>query len=342
MDIRNRRSVRYAASHALADNPGEPRKVVLAYILIMAISTLLVNVVVDLLYTHIAQATGLANMGSRAILTTIAVCLPIAQSVAMWYVQLGYQKTTVAMARRQAVAPRDLADGFRFFGPLLRAMLIQSVIYMAMGFVTIQVASVIFTMTPFAADFIELVSPMISDPEAYAAALMTDEALYNQVGMALLPLIPIWLVLFGVVAVPFFYSCRMVGYALLERPGTGALRAMGESGQMMKGNRMALFQVDLSYWWFYLAQFLLGGVLYGDRILAAMGVTLPWSGTVSYYVFSVLYFLLTGILFWFFLNKVETVYATCYDALRPQPRENHSGGAVLGNIFELAKDYHED
>ena len=343
MDIRNRRAVRYTASQALAANPGDPRMVVLAYIAVSAVSSLLVNVLVNILADRINETGGLGNLELRSILSTIQTCLPIAQMMLLWYVQLGYQKATVAMARRQAVHPRDLWDGFRFFSPLLRATLLQAGVYFLLCFITIQAASIIFMLTPFSADFKELVIPMTADPDAFYNALYSDMELYTQVGMTMVPMIPIWLVLFCAVAAPFFYNCRMVNYILVEQPGTGAMMAIVESGKMMKGNRLALFKYDLGYWWFYLAQVLLTFVLYGDMLLPALGVTLPWSAMVSYYVFAVLYFLLEGVLFYFFLNKVETTYTTIYNILRPKPQENTSGGgAVLGNIFDLARDYKED
>lgn len=341
MDIRNRRAVRSAASEALAANPGQPRQVVLAYIVIMAVSTLLVSVLVHVLADRIDETGGLANLGTRAILSTIQTCLPLAHTVILWYIQLGYQKATVAMARRQAVEPRDLAEGFRFFGPLLRAILLQGIIYMTMSFITVQVASIIFMLTPFSDDFMTLVAPMTTDVDAFYNALYSDAELYAQVGMTLLPMIPIWLILLGLTTVPFFYNCRMVNYVLVEQPGTGALRAIGESGLMMKGNRLNLLKYDLGFWWFYLAQFLLTLVLYGDRLLPLLGVALPWTPMVSEYVFYVLYFILEGLLFYFSMNQVEVTYATFYDALRPKPQEP-SGGAVLGNIFDLAREYKED
>ena len=112
-----------------------------------------------------------------------------------------------------------------------------------------------------------------------------------------------------------------------------------ESTLMMKGHRMGLLKLDLSFWWFYLAQGLAGLVLYGDVILAAAGVSLPWSGTVSYYLFYALSLLLEGVVYYFFLNRIETAYAMVHDALLPQPQP--SKGVVLGNIFDLAKEYHE-
>lgn len=341
MDIQNRRAVRAAASETLRCNPGDPRMVVLAYIGISAVSTLLINILITVLNNRINQTTGLAALGVRSMLATIQTCLPIAQTVALWYIQLGYQKATLSVARHRAVYPRDLLDGFRFFGPLLRAILIQAGIYLLLFFITVQVASFIFMLTPFCAEFTELVMPMMTDPDAFYDALTTDMAFYTQVGTAMLPMVPIWLVLFCAAAAPFFYNCRMVNFVLVDQPGTGALAAIIESGRMMKGNRVQLFKYDLGFWWFYVGQVVLTAVLYGDVLLPALGVSLPWNADVSYWVFSVLYFLSEGVLFYLFMNQVETTYATFYDLLRPKPQAS-SGGAVLGNIFDLARDYQED
>ena len=341
MDIRNRRAVRAAASEALAANPGDPRMVVLIYVAITAVSSLLVSALVNVLADRINETSGLAGMGARSILSTIQTCLPIAQTVILWGVQLGYQKAAVHMARRQPALPRNLQEGFAYFGPLVRAMLLQGGIYLMMGFITIQVAYIIFMLMPFSAGFMELVLPLVSDPNAFYNALYTDEALYSQVAMSLLPMIPIWLALMCFTAAPFFYSCRMVNYVILDRPGTGALMAMGESGRMMHGSRGALFRVDLGYWWFHLAHFLLNSFLFGSMLLLLMGFSASVTETLIICGMMAVCLLVQGLLNFFFLNRVETTYATAYDALRPRPQESQ-GGAVLGNIFDLARDYRED
>ena len=339
MDIQNRPALRAAARDALDANPGNPRLVVLIYIAVMAVSTLAVSAVLMVLDDRIAQTGGLGAMELRSVLSTIRTVLPLAQTLALWGLHLGYQGTTVRMARRQAVTPRNLLDGFPRFGALLRSILLQSALYFLLGLGAVYAASFIFMLTPLSADFYTLVEPMLTDPDAFYTAMNTDMDLLSQVGMSLVPMVPISLVLFLLVAAPIFYRYRMASYCLLEQPRKGAMMALAESLRMMKGNRISLLKLDLGFWWFYLGQVLAAVVLYGDVLLSLAGVTLPWSSTVSYYLFYLLSLALEGVLYYFFMNRVETTYTTFYDAIRPKPQP--SQGAVLGSIFDLARDHRE-
>lgn len=341
MTIKNRPAVRAAAAESLAANPGNPRLVVLIYAAILAASSLAVNILLTLLDKRIAETGGIGGMGLRSILSTVRTVLPLAQTLALLGLEMGYRKSAMGMARRRASVPHDLLEGFSYFGPLLRSMLLQMGVYLLISFVTIQAASVIFLMTPLSADFVELVLPLATDTNAFYNAISGDPELFLQAGKAMLPVIPIWLMLFLALGSPFFYSWRMTHYCILETRGKGALAAMSESAQMMRNHRVDLLKLDLGFWWFWLGQLAVSLVLYGDQILPALGVTLPWSAEVSYYVFYVASLLLQTALYYFFMNRLEITYATAYDTLRPRPRES-TGGAVLGNIFELAKDYRDD
>lgn len=340
MDIRNRRGIRAAAGEALAANPGQPRLLVLAYILITSLSALLVSVCINALGDRIDATGGLGDLGLRSVLSTIQTILPMAQAIAVMGIQLGYQNAALSMARRRAVAPRSLLDGFRFFGPLLRATLLQGLLYVLIGFCTMYAASFVFMLTPFAQGFYELVAPLMTDPEALSNAMYNDAAFAAEAGKALIPFFPIFGVMFLAAAAPFFYQYRMTNFCILDAPGTGAMAAMRESSRMMKGSRLALAKLDLSFWWFYLAELAAGVILYGDMLLPLLGVALPWSSRVSYYVFYIASLVLEGGLFLACLNRVETTYAMAYEALRPKPEPTQ--GAVLGNIFDLARDYYKD
>lgn len=341
MDIRDRRGLRDRAGQALAANSGNPRLTAAVYVLIVSLSALVVSILSTVLRDRISQTGGLADLGLRSILSTIRTVLPLAQALVYICLELGYQKASLDVIRRRAVSPRTLTSGFRRFGPLLRAVLLQGGLYFLLAMGAGYIASYLFLLTPLSAGFFSLIQPMLTDPQALYDALYTDLEFQNQAFGAMLPVIPIALAVFALLAAPFFYRYRMTNYCLLEEPRRGALAAMTESSRMMKGSRVALLKLDVGFWWFYLGQLLVTAILYGDMILPALGVTLPWSETVSYYVFYVASLLLQGVLYYLFLNRVQTTYAAAYEALRPQPRQS-TGGVVLGNIFDLAKDYRED
>ena len=52
-----------------------------------------------------------------------------------------------------------------------------------------------------------------------------------------------------------------------------------------------------------------------DLFLELLGVTLPWSATVSYFLFLVLSLALQFILSYFAMNRVTLVYTAAYEAL---------------------------
>ena len=105
MDKNTRRSLRASVLTALAENPGDPRKTALVYIAITSAANLLVDILLTVLAGKISQTGGLGNMGTRTILSTISSVLPIVQMILVLVIHLGYQKATMKVVRRQAVAP---------------------------------------------------------------------------------------------------------------------------------------------------------------------------------------------------------------------------------------------
>ena len=111
------------------------------------------------------------------------------------------------------------------------------------------------------------------------------------------------------------------------------MMALRESKKMMRGNRLALLKIDLSLWWYYGLSLLSMAVCYGGEFLALFGIVLPMPEMASFFLF---YILSLGILLvsnLLFRNKVGVVYALFFDAVRP--KEENTGGVVLGNIFQM-------
>ena len=88
----------------------------------------------------------------------------------------------------------------------------------------------------------------------------------------------------------------------------------------------------MSLWWHFAADVLASLLCYGDVLLSLVGVNLPWSGTVSYYLFFVLYLAAQFAVYYLLRSRAEVSYAIAYDAIRP--KENQSGGVALGSIFQ--------
>lgn len=335
MDLKNHRAVQTAATHAVLDNPGNPKAVAGVYVAITMGLSLLSTILMALLDKRISNTGGLANMGLRSILSTIQTILPMLLAFGLMVLQLGYRKAAMDITHHRAVTPRTLTRGAHRFGPMLRAVMLQYGLYTLLMLLAMYVASFIFMSTPLSNRFYTLVTPLLSDPESLYAAMYGDSQMFSQIATTLLPALPIFAVLALAVCAPFFYGYRMVGYCILS--GLGARASMRASSRMMKGHRLELLKLDLSFWWFYLAHGLTTVILYGDVLLGMAGVTLPFSTTVVTYLFYGLSLLAEGVLYYFCMNRVETAYAMVYNLLRP--KNPPTQGVVLGNIFDLAKDH---
>jgi hypothetical protein len=64
-----------------------------------------------------------------------------------------------------------------------------------------------------------------------------------------------------------------------------------------------------------------------------LGIALPVSEVVSFFGFYVLYLLTSFVILFYLRNRVEVTYALAYAAVKP--KEESSGGVVLGNIFQM-------
>lgn len=333
MDLQNRPAVRATAARNLAAAPGEPKKTVRLYAVGTALASLVVTLLLYLLDDKIADTGGLGNLGIRSVLETVRYILPLALNISMLCVAFGYATATLRMARKQSCGPQTLLEGFRSFGPLVRLLLLQLVIYCAIAFLMMYLALQIFLMTPLSNDFLEVLMPLVSSSTVLDSGIVLDDATLAAATSAMLPMIPIFLGLFLLVAAPVYYQYRMAQFALVDDPRRGAIAALRTSRTMMRRNRLNLFKLDLGFWWFYLAQFAISVIGYGDLLLPLVGVELPLSDTAGSLVFYILSLVLQVVLFVCCLNRVQVTYATVYDQLRPQPQEPTK--VALGNIFEM-------
>ena len=332
MSIPSSKYLKVKAANRL-ESGKDPKKVVLVYSAVVALSALAVNVVQFILDSQISKTGGLQNIGTRSALSTLSSVLPLVQTLVLMCLGLGYTAAVLRLVRRQYASEKALKAGFERFWLLLRTRLLQALIYGGIAFLLSYVAMAIFMLSPFSDRLSSLALSLSAAGAITPEALLNNTALLASAYEALMPMMVIYCILLVIVIWAVSYRFRLVDYLLIDQPQLGALSALRTSRQKMKGHIKELFKLDISFWWYYLLRALSAGLIYLDMVLAILGVQLPLSSTASFFGVILAYLGSDFALNYFFLNRVEMAYALFYDILNPQqpPQE----GAVLGNIFQM-------
>ncbi len=336
MNIRDIRKIKAIAAQRL-DTAQYEKQIVLIFGGISTLTALLVTVVNYCLGLEIDKTGGLSNFGLRSVLASIQNFLPLVQMGVLMCLELGYMAAMLRIGRGQYTSAQTLRAGMPRFWAMLRAMLLQTLMYLGVGLASFYLGMQLYLFTPMANGFLEAMTPLLTagSEQEMLTMMASDAALQETLLGALVPMYVLALVFFAAGAVPIAYQYRMVNYVLLDKPAVGALAAMRESKRMMRRNRFSLFRLDLSFWWYYAISVLGLLVCYGDVWLALLGVQLPLPGTVSYFLFYGLYLVISMASCYFLRNRVEVAYVQAYEAVRPREQQ---GGVVLGNIFHT--EYH--
>lgn len=332
MDIRNIPEIKNTADQRL-DNARYADKIILIYTGITLGLSLLVTVICYCLNLQIDNYGGLSNLGMKSILSTLETVLPMVSNLAIMCLELGYTAATLRICRGQYTSPQTLRAGIPRFWAMIRCSILMSIRYIALTFLSFYLAAMIFGILPLSNTAMEIMLPLVEDMTSLNPTIVIDDATALMLFDALIPLFVIFGVVLVALVVPMTYQYRMAHYVLLDKPQVGAMAAMQESKTMMHRNRFALFKVDLSLWWYHGLVLLANMVCYGDILLALFGVELPFSGTVGYFLFYGMHLVIVFGINYYFRNKAGVTYALAYDSLRP--KEENSGGVVLGNIFNM-------
>lgn len=329
MNIRDIHALKNTAAQRLSSAP-QAKNIVLAYGGITIGLAALVTVVNYMAGTEVSNFGGLSNIGIRAFFSAIQSFLPMVQSVLLLCLDVGYRNATLRISREQYASARSLKMGFDRFWLLIRVSLMQTCVYIGIIMLSIYLAIQIFLITPFSREIVELAAGMANSGDAVA---MMDEATYLAASKAIIPLFPIWGIVFLPLFLPVFYQYRLTTYLLIDNPKMRPFAIMHQSRQLMKRNRFAMFRLDVSMWWYYLLSAIASVACYGDVLLPMLGITFPWSETTGYFLFYGVYLVLELLLCYLFLNRVSVTYALAYQSLCPEKKED--SGVVLGNIFQM-------
>lgn len=330
MELPSIKQLKADAAHSLRRGR-EPKTVILWYAGIVTLVAVAISLLNIYLSSQIRNTGGLGNLGIRTVLSTIQTILPMVNTLAMACLELGYLHAMMRICRGQYANQTDLKMGFSKFFPLVRLIAMLILLGILIGWLTYQAAFTIFLITPWANSLMELVGTLSQGSILDPSMIITEE-FAMQAAPALIPMLIIWMLLVLVILIPFSYRTRFASLALLDEPKGSAFRALMTSFKMTRKQCWKLFQLDLSFWWYYglVALATVLGSL--DMLLDSLGILLPMNEDLAYYLFYGLYLAANFAITYFFLNRVQSTYVVAYESLREKPV---SDGVILGNIFDV-------
>ena len=326
MNIRHPKTVKSVARELLS-RAGQLRQILLVYCGILLASCLVTTGLGQGLGSLMSRSGGLGNLGTRSLLSTLQTLLPMAHTLVLLVLDLGLLAAMLRISRGQFTSPQTLRTGLARFFPLLRLLLLQIPIYLALGLAMVYASMMVFFMTPLSNGVIELLTPMVNsgaDPQQLVTMLTTDDAALMAFLKAVAPMYGILLVLMAAVMIPVSYRLGVAQLVIVEAPRAGAFRALSESFRMTRRNCMAFFKLDLSFWWYYLASMLVNVLPFLDSVV-------PMSESAGWLLYGLSLVLQIG-LYYFFRPRLEVGRCLIYNAIRPKPQ---STGQAIGNIFRM-------
>ena len=310
-------ALRSAAVQSLDRSSYDPKKLAAIHAGASLLVSLLLTVINYFLGNAIDGAGGLANLGNRAILSTVQNVLATASGILLPFWEIGFLYAALRLCRTQDPQPLDLLEGFRRFRIIVRLYLLEIGLVFLLIFACAQLSTILFTFTPFMENTV-LAMEEISQ-QANSAGL---ETLTNEQLMAILPsLAPLYVIFIGLLmglGIPLFYRYRLAHFAIMDDVEKARV-ALRLSAILTRGNKWKLFRLDLRFWWYYGAQLLIAMVAYTDVLLSQLGISLPVSGTVIFFGSYAVHLLLRLLLAWQFTGMVQTTYAHFYDDLKQNP-----------------------
>ena len=302
------------AENSLNRSPCDPKRLLRIHVGVMTAASLLLTVIHYVLQMQIDATGGLSGIATRSILSTISTVLQLIFFVLTPFWQAGYIGVALAISRGEPADTDHLFSGLRRFGTILRLYLLQGLILGALFMVSNYLSSFLYMLTPWGRDMMGQLTQILEQTDGAPS----EEALASLAGHGA-PMLILTGVILLVIAIPTFYRMRLSLYRIMDGERR-ALRAILESVALTKGRWFSLVKLDLSFWWFYAGQVIIGLLGYADILLELAGHPLPWSEALRFFVpYAAYLVLLFGFQLWQ-KNRVAVTYAHAYEILR-QPRE---------------------
>lgn len=308
-----------AGREAVAAADYNPQKLIFIHAGISAAVSFLVALMTYLLELGMAQGGGLSGMSHLAALETAQALLDTLLSILSPFWALGFIAAAIHLARRESATPHTLLTGLHRWGPVLRMMLLQGLLYVGVMTLCGQIGSFVFMLTPAFTQLQELLLPLqnadltqLDSVEQLLLGLDLDTLLH--IALTMIP----FLFLPGLIAVILLsYRMRLAPYVLMDEPRCGAIYAITMSFKLTKKHTLELFRLDLNFWWFYLLELLITALCYGDMLLPLLGAKLAMDPVLATFLFYALALIGQVGLYVWQKPQIFATYALFYDSLIP-------------------------
>lgn len=317
MAVLNPRELKEAADRRIQEASFDPGKLILIHTGVIVALNLIVSGLNLYLSEQIGTTGGLSGLGLRSVLQTAQTVLSYFSTFFTPFWSAGLLFAMICVARGQEARPSALLQGFRRFGSILSYTLWEILIYTFLCMVVLQVLTNIYLLMPIAQPFIVQIEGLMTNPDLFLPNGSINPAAVSL--EALLPYMVPLLILYLAVIIPLAifvsYQFRMGSFLLVEGIYRGAFGAFLVSAKLMKGHKWQMLKLDLSFWWYYLLEGVLTVVLYLDVILSAVGIALPFTPVITFFVTIALHGLLQLALHWWVKARIDVTYATAYEAI---------------------------
>lgn len=307
-------SLKQEASSILCCGQKPPRTIFFLHAAIAIGLSLVLALISEVLDRSISTGGGLSGMSTQAALSTAQVVLQLISTVAMPFWSAGLIHAALRYAKGNPVGVSDLMQGFRRFAPILTSGVMMGLQYLGRGFVSVYVSSVLVMLTPFSAPAVQLAQMITENPQLDPMTVHVDG-----IGGFYAASLVIFLLVFGLLALPIWYRYRMVSFIIMDNEKIGGLKAMLQSRMMMHRRGWKLFRLDLSFWWFYALELAVTALSMGSLLAPLLGLSFPFSDDAAYWLCQlaaaaghVALYALAG-------PKVKVTYALCYQQFLQQP-----------------------
>lgn len=311
------KNLKAEAKIRLQDSRSDTRTLILIYCGVIAGLTIGSSGLQLYLNSQISATGGLGGMGARSVLQTIQSILSYVNTFFGPFWQAGFLFAMIGIARGTHPGPKSLTEGFRRFGRILIYTLDVMLLTSMAAFACMYASSMLFSVSPWGSEFADAIAPVLTDPNLIAADGTVDLSLIPT--DALMTAAPRIAVLFLAVFVPVYgflaYSLRMGTYLMMEGGRMSAMAAMLLSFRMMKGHRVQMLKLDLSYWWYHGLLALASVVAYLDMILELLNINIGIDANVMYFITLIAYCVLDLAISLWKKCEVDTTYVLAYEAI---------------------------